>query len=108
MKSKNLERSIREAAHHNRTMVFAPGERTRRSWPLCLTCGREVDAAEIKNVNSTSCEIWARHHGKEDFYKVTWDVPVLKSTDEILEDLNVGWAIKRAMADGTFFNPSIA
>ncbi len=105
MKEISLEGSIIKSAHVNRTLVLPSGQRTQRTWPLCLTCGREVEAAEIKNVNSKSCEIWARCHGKEDYYRVTWQVPVNSTQDDILEDVNVGWAIRRAIADGTFFDP---
>ncbi len=104
MKEISLEGSIIKSAKVNRTLVLPTGERTQRNWPLCLTCGREVDAAKIENVNNKSCEIRAWCHGKEDYYKVKWDVPVTgTAADDILEDPSVGWAIKRAMQDGVFF-----
>ncbi len=105
MKEISLEQSIRRSADVNRRLVLPTGERTQRTWPLCLTCGREVEAAEIKNVNTKGCEIWARCHGKEDFYKVTWKVPVAAVGADILDDVNVGWSIRRAMSDGVFFDP---
>lgn len=105
MKTIDISDSIRRSAHANKTLVFLPGERTNRTWPLCLTCGRECDAAEIKNVNSTSCEIWASHHGAEDHYKVTWKLYPVSQGNDPLEDPNIGWAINRAIGDGCFFNP---
>lgn len=106
MKEIDLEESIRKAAHVNRNLYLPTGERTSRNWPLCLTCGREVDAAFLENVNNTSCEVRGLCHGKEDFFRIKWKVPVHgKSSDDILDDPNVGWAIKRAMSDACFFDP---
>jgi hypothetical protein len=115
MKEKTLEQSIREAAINNRIVVpgMAEGERTRSTWPMCMTCLKEVEAAEVVNVNTKSCEIRAicTHgegpgHEREDFYRVVWQVPVAAVGADILEDENVGWAIRRAMADGLFFQPA--
>lgn len=113
MKETSLEHSIREAAKFNRDLVLPEGQRTYRTWPMCATCMKEVEAAETVNVNTKSCEIRAIcTHGQgpgyeeEDFYKVTWPVPVQSVGNDILEDPNVGWAIRRAMADGLFFKRS--
>lgn len=112
MKEKTLEQSIREAALKNRIII--PGQeaedRAKVGWPMCMTCMKEVEAAEVVNVNTKSCEIRAIcTHGEgpghecEDFYRVVWQVPVAAVGADILEDENVGWAIRRAMADGLFF-----
>lgn len=107
MKEITLEESIRKSAHVNRSLVMPNGQRTQRNWPLCLTCGKEVDAAFIENVNNTSCEVRGVCHGKEDFFRIRWKVPVHgKSTEDILDDINVGWAIKRAISDACFFDTS--
>jgi len=104
MKTKTLSDSIRQSADVNRKLVLPPGSRTYRSQPLCMTCGREVEAVALENVNNWSCEIrcWCTHGTEtrhEDTIKVTWDVPVRGVGNDILEDPNVGWAIKRAMSD---------
>lgn len=110
MKSKSLEQSIREAAAHERSLSLNPGDRTYRTWPMCMTCNQEVSAAEIVNINTKSCEIRAIcDHGTgidhEDFYKVYWQVPVADVGVDTLDDVNVGWAMKRAVSDGRFFDP---
>lgn len=109
MKEIKLEEHIRRAAAFRRSpgsaLVLPDDQRTQRSWPICMTCGREVESAGIRNVNTRSCEIWASCHGAEDYIKVTWDVPQQDSSKDSLEDPNVGWAIKRAMHDFTPFNP---
>ena len=105
MKTVKLADQIRTAAKANREIVFADGTRTNRTWPLCMQCLREVDSAELMDVSSTGCEIKAGCHGKEDYYKVTWDLSVADTAAPILDDVNVGWAIKRAMADFSPFMP---
>ncbi len=99
MKIISLAEQLRKAAKVNRELILMPGERTQRSWPLCLTCGREVDAVNLEDVSTKGCEIRAKCHGKEDAYRVTWELSQHDSTKDVLDDLNVGFAIKRAMAD---------
>jgi hypothetical protein len=106
LKSITLDQQIQKAAKQNRGDIVVPGTpRAKRNWPICLTCGRDVEAVELKNANSKSAEIWARCHGQEDYYKVTWDVPIRDSSKDPLDDPNVGWAIKRAMGDFSPFPP---
>lgn len=112
MKETNLEQSIREAAKFNRDLNLPEGQRTQRNWPMCMKCMQEVESTELVNVNNKSCEIRAicSHgqgpgHEEEDFYRVNWVVPVSDLSGDILEDRNVGWAIKRAMRDAIFFRP---
>jgi hypothetical protein len=73
------------------------------NWPICLTCGREVDAVEMKDVTATSVEIWARHHGAEDFHKVVF--PFRIEGDPLADD-RANWAIQSAMRDASFFDPN--
>ncbi len=106
MKIISLAEQLRKAAKVNRELVLPSGRRTNRTWPLCMQCLHEVDSAELMDVSSTGCEIKAGCHGKEDYYKVTWpDLSVADTTAPILDDVNVGWAIKRAMADFCPFMP---
>ncbi len=108
MKTIDLTEMIRNKAKFERSTsgLYLPGERTRSTWPLCETCLKEVDAVNLENVNNKSCEIRAKHHGAEDAVKVTWGVPVAAVGVDILDDVNVGWAIKRAMHDTLFFRVS--
>jgi hypothetical protein len=94
---------VRKAAQVNR-YIIVPGERTQRNWPLCLTCGREVEASELKNVNATSIEVWARCHGQEDFCRILFPFRI---EGDPLEDERANWAIKRAMADFSPFDPTV-
>lgn len=77
--------------------------RTSRNWPLCLTCGREVEAVDLKNVNASSMEIWAScsHRGEkvppdEDYYRVVFPFRI---DGDVLEDERANSFLKRAMHD---------
>lgn len=105
MKVIKLTEAIRKAAHHERQLIMMPGERTYRTWPVCMLCGKEVDACNLENANYKSCEIRAKCHGEEDSLKVVWDLPRNSNDGDILEDPHVGWAIKRAMHDFRPFDP---
>jgi hypothetical protein len=105
MKTVTLADQIRTAAKANREIVLPDGGRTNRSWPLCMQCLHEVDAVELMDASTTGCEIKAKCHDKEDYYKVTWTLSAADTGKDILDDVNVGWAIKRAMADFSPFMP---
>lgn len=105
MKTIGLDEQLRKAAKVNRELVFADGTRTNRTWPLCMLCLREVDSAELMNVNNGGCEIKAGCHGKEDYYKVTWTLSSADCSKDPLDDVNVGWAVRRAMSDFCPFMP---
>lgn len=106
MRDKGFIEQVRESAHVNR--IWTPdgsleGMRTQRNWPLCLTCGREVESVELKNVNQVSCEIWAScsHRGdkdppEEDYYKIRFPFRI---DGDPLEDERANIVIKRAIHD---------
>jgi hypothetical protein len=111
VKEHNLADQLRKSAQVNRDIVLPSGQRTYRSWPLCLTCFKEVDSAELVNVNSVSCEILAKCTHKdtspnarvyEDYYRVKF--PTRCDGDPLADERN-NWAIKRAMHDFCPFNP---
>lgn len=97
---------VREAAHQNR--IWTPKDplrdlRTNRNWPLCLTCGREVEAVDLRNLNATSVEIWAQcsHRGEkeppaEDYYRVVFPFRI---EGDPMEDERYNSIVKRAMGD---------
>lgn len=95
MRSKDFLEQAKQARAVN-GIYLPPGMRTSRKWPLCLTCGREVEAVELKNVNSLSVELWARCHGQEDFYTVKFPYRV---DGDPMEDEKANWSINAAMRD---------
>lgn len=116
MKRVGLFKQMRGAARLNRDLVLPLGERTNRTWPLCLTCFREVDSCEIRDLSPTGCEIVAKCcHIKdnklsvenpkmfEDYYRV--EFPYRMDEDQ-LSNKDADWAIKRAMHDFSPFDPS--
>lgn len=102
-KTKDFIGQTRLSASVNRDLVQVPGQRTQRSWPLCLTCGREVEAVELKDANSFSCTLWARCHGKEDFYIIKFPFRV---EGDPLEDPRSNKHIQQAMYAFCPFNPN--
>lgn len=99
MKTEKLITKIRQSADYERNFT---GLRTNRKWPLCMTCGREVDAVELKNVNGHSIEIWATHHGKEDFYRIEFPFRI---EGDPLEDQHANDLIQHAMNSAVMFDP---
>jgi hypothetical protein len=107
MKSISLSDQITKAAKRFKDpSLWMPGQRTYRTWPLCMTCGREVDSAELKNVNTKGCDIVVRCHGSEDSIHVYWTCGLSDSAANPLEDKNVGWQVKRALHDFCPFDPT--
>lgn len=106
MREINLSDTIQNKAAHtraNEAALLVPG-RTNTSWPVCGQCLKECDACNIEDAGPHSCELRAYCHGQEDVVKVTWgNLGLVAQANDILEDPNVGWAIKRAIADTIFF-----
>lgn len=107
MKSKGFTEQLRKSAKLNRSIVLPSGQRTNRTWPLCMTCFKEVSACELRDVSPTGCEIWARcDHGTgtdhEDYHRVKF--PARTDGDPLADDRN-NWQLKRAMHDACFFEP---
>lgn len=72
MKSKKFIQETRRAAYERRAGVYVPRGMNdiRSNFPICRTCRREVEAVELRNFNRYSVELWARCHGKEDWYAI--------------------------------------
>lgn len=87
MRQKKLIEQVREKAWDNRNGIFIPrveGDINNSGWPRCQTCRRDVEAVELKNQNSFGVELWARCHGKEDYYKVVY--PYRIEDDDMVAD----------------------
>lgn len=99
MKTENLIQNVRKSAAYERQFT---GLRTSRRWPLCQTCGREVEAVELKNINSHSIELWAKHHGKEDFMRI--EFPYRIEGDPLVDE-QANAQIRQAMTSAVMFDP---
>lgn len=95
MRDKKFLEQARQARIVN-GIALPPGMRTSRKWPLCITCGREVEAVELKNWNSKSVELWARCHGAEDYYTVSFPFRI---EGDPLEDERANMNVASAMRD---------
>ncbi len=80
LKDKKLINAIQQKAWNTRNQAGLYMPRTagdhQTNWPVCQTCRRDVEAVEMKNANTKGVEIWARCHGKEDWYTVTYPFPI--------------------------------
>ena len=103
MKTKGYVESVREASRASKIIIPGQEHRITSNWPLCLTCRADVEASELKDVSRTGATIWARCHGKEDYYRVMFPFPV---EGDPLEDERSNVVINRAMHDGVFFDPT--
>lgn len=95
--------AVRQKAWNTHNGIYRPrvaGDH-RSNWPTCGLCGRDVEAVELKNQNSFGVEIWARCHGKEDWYTVKYPFRI-EGDDEKVQD-----QIRIAMRAFTPFRQSI-
>lgn len=105
---KKLIQAVREHAKDQRSGLYVPrtaGDH-RTNWPVCQTCRRDVEAVELKNRNSKGVELWARCHGKEDWYtiKFPYDIPETDASG----DKVVGDHVRMAMRAFKPFDPTIS
>ncbi len=91
------------AAERGEGLYLPEGTRTYRSWPLCNTCGREVEATELKNWNANGVEIWAKCHGAEDWQFIEWPARI---DGDPLKDQRANDCIRTAMMTACLFDPT--
>lgn len=107
LRDEKLILGARKAAKHEREagLWLPEGTRTYRTWPLCMLCGREVEAAEIKNVTNRSVEIWGRCHGGEDWTTIQFDYAIDNEGDVLANEL-ANTNIQMALKSITLFDPT--
>lgn len=105
-KDQKLITAIRETVKDKRSGLYVPrhlGD-VRTNWPVCQTCRRDVEAVELKNRNTKGVELWARCHGKEDWFKIDFPYAIPDgSGEDVVND-----HVRIAMNAAKFFEPSIA
>ena len=87
MKDRKLIEEVRKRAFENRNGLYVPRTEgdVKQNWPVCQTCRRDVESVELKEQNSFGVVIWARCHGKEDYYKVVYPYRIDESDEEQLQ-----------------------
>ncbi len=88
--SKKLIDQVKQTAWNNHNGLYVPrteGDH-KTAWPICMTCNRDVDAVELKNRNTKGVELWAKCHGAEDWYTITfpYDIPDSGGEDKVVND----------------------
>ncbi len=105
---KKLMESIRQKAWNTSNGLYVPrteGDH-QTNWPVCMTCGQDVEAVELKNRNTSGVELWAKCHGAEDWYSIKFPYSIPEndaSGEKVVND-----HVRMAMRAFTPFNPSIA
>lgn len=92
MRQKKLLEQVREKAWDNKNGIIRPrtaGDVNTGGWPICGTCRREVEAVELKNQNTFGVELWARCHGKEDYYKVVYPYRIDGDEEAVQDNIRV-------------------
>lgn len=103
---KKLIPQLRKRAFENRKGIYVPryeGDIKRASWPVCLTCKRDVESVNVEDVSKNIVTIRATCHGKEAVIRLEFPYQILKRTD------SETWPhVMNAINSSTFFDPSIA
>jgi len=83
IRDKKLIQEVQRMAHDRRTGLYIPRRLNdvRRAWPVCQTCRRDVEAFEFKNWNAEGVELWARCHGKEDWYTIKYPYRITEGVE---------------------------
>lgn len=107
MKQKDLLKEVQRTAFDNHNGIFRPrvegDQRTR--FPVCQTCRREVEAVELKDWNHRGVTLWARCHGKEDHYEITFPTWRIEGWD--MDDPQVQADIRAATNAFRPFDPTL-
>ena len=74
VRDRKLIQEVRRSAWDRREGLYVPRNPNdaKSNWPVCQTCFRDVEAFELKNWNASGVELWARCHGKEDWYTIKY------------------------------------
>lgn len=109
MRKKELFEQVRAKAWDTRNGLLVPRHDNdiRSTFPVCQHCHREVEAVELKNENAWSVELWARCHGKEDFYTIKYPFRIEDGAGEVAQEMKQT-NIRAAMrAFAPFGNPEL-
>ena len=102
---KKLIPQVRQRAFEQRNGVYVPrveGDR-KTTWPVCLTCRRDVESVNVEDVGKNRVTIRVTCHGKEAVVVMEFPYQILKRKDKDT------WPhVMTAINNSVFFDPSIA
>lgn len=106
LNNKKLIQQIRMRSHENRNGIYVPrveGDRKRASWPVCMTCHRDVDSVNVEDISKNIVTIRATCHGQEAVVKMEFPYGIIRRKDKDI------WPhVMTAINNSVFFDPSIA
>ena len=106
LNKKKFINQVRGRAWSNRNGVFVPrteGDTRRASWPVCMTCHRDVDSVNVEDISKDVVTIRARCHGEEAVIKMEFPYRILNRHDD--ETMH---HVRTALNNAVFFDPSMA
>lgn len=105
LNKKKLIPQVRQRAYEQRNGLYLPrhlGDR-KTTWPVCMTCHRDVDSVNVEDISTNIVTIRAWCHGKEAIIKMEFPYRIIRR-----DDAEVWPHVMTAINNSTFFDPSIA
>jgi hypothetical protein len=106
IQKKKLIPQVRQRARENRNGIYVPrheGDIKRASWPVCMTCHRDVDSVNVEDIHTNVVVVRATCHGQEAVVKMEFPYGIIRRHDKDT------WPhVMTAINNSTFFDPSIA
>jgi hypothetical protein len=102
---KKLIQQVRRRAYEQRNGLYVPrteGDQ-KTTWPVCMTCHRDVDSVNVEDIGHNVVTIRARCHDKEAVMKLEFPFRITQR-----EDSETWHHVMTAINSSTFFDPSIA
>lgn len=105
VQKKKLIQQVRQRSFEQRNGLYVPrheGDR-KTSWPVCMTCHRDVDSVNVEDISTNVVTVRATCHGKEAVVKLEFPYGIIRRHDKDT------WPhVMTAINNSTFFDPSIA
>ena len=105
MAKKKLIDQVRQRSWDQRNGLYVPRTEgdVKTTWPVCMTCHRDVDSVNVEDIGTNTVTIRATCHGQEAVMKMEFPFNIIRRKDKDT------WPhVMTAINSGTFFDPSIA
>jgi hypothetical protein len=102
---KKLIPQVRQRAFQQHNGIYVPrveGDR-KTTWPVCMTCNRDVDSVGVEDISTNRVTVRALCHGAEAVVVMDFPYRIISRNDE-----HVWNHVMTAVNNSTWFDPSIA
>ena len=97
---------VRQRAYEQRNGLYVPrveGDVKRATWPVCMTCRRDVDSVNVEDISTNVVTIRAKCHDKESVIKMEFPFSIIRR-----EDKETWEHVMTAINNAVFFDKSMA